>query len=355
MASSRVQPSETCVVEIDTISMQPTLSDGSSIETIQKEGIVNGELLKAIEGVYRPVLQLMKLLGAYFGDTTFNRLAHKAGPWRKESCIPRFYCCLVVAGVWLNFAKAVVSFFYGGDIYLLLLFTAWSLLVALNGTTFLIVLPLTHTRKSRFENFLRTISTIHPEKVYLEKVKAKARIHIIIFITVFLVTVTCVIIGNLILGLNLDHLEPWNQMWSGLRIIYLIFMAFGSAYWLLPFPFFCITCLLLEALFDSLHKQISLLHSRSIDVANMKKKHRKLCEVVQLADQILSALLLEIFAFLMPVTCFNFYQLVNLPDHNKLVSLVVVLFWLLSHSAMLAIITTFGSRVSEKVSYALFR
>ena len=65
----------------------------------------------------------------------------------------------------------------------------------------------------------------------------------------------------------------------------------------------------------------------------------------------LSPLLLEVVTFLIPVTCFNFYQVanVNLRLKGALVFLIINLFWLLACSAILAVIMIVESRVSEKV------
>ena len=182
---SRVTPNESCAVDIledpTSVSAQPATNDVFLVQSTFNDGNVNEEVLQAIEEAYKPVLKLMKFLGAYFGQTSLNNLIQAASRQRKESYISRFYCAVVVVGLWFNFFMPLVGIFFGGDIYLLIMFVSWCLLVALMGTTCLIILPLTITRKSRFENFLRKVFAIHIESTLLEKIKSKATVYLIVF------------------------------------------------------------------------------------------------------------------------------------------------------------------------------
>jgi len=90
----------------------------------------------------------------YYGDTTFNHLAHSPARRPKQYYTHCFYCGLVVAGLWFNFVMSLVAILYGGDFVLLIMYVSWCLLVALKATTCLILLPLTNARKSRFRCFL---------------------------------------------------------------------------------------------------------------------------------------------------------------------------------------------------------
>ena len=296
----------------------------------------------------------MKMLGMYFGDSTLSRLQPAYVPCRKNIYISRFYCGVVGVGLWFNFAIPVVSVLFGGDIFMLVIFISWCLLVALNLTTLLIVLPLTDTRKSRFEKFLRKAIAIHNGSFNLEKVKNKARVCLMVFSLLFVVSTVNNIINDVMMDLNTGIDKPWN-VWTGFRILSLLFDIYGCAVWLLSFPFFCITCLILESLFDDFLKRMSTLNSNSMcaQVVAVSSEHHKLCEVVELADSMLSPLLIQVVTFYIPVICFNFYQVANLPDlpaEGKLNVLITTLFWLLISSAILAVIMVLGSRVNEKVS-----
>ena len=131
--------------------------------------------------------------------------------------------------------------------------------------------------------------------------------YLILLCILFLVAVAGVILNDLVLGVNLGNVEPWN-LWFGFRITSMVFFVVSCGVWLLPFPFFCITCLILEALFDDLHKRMSSLHSHAMSVATLRREHHKLCKVVESAGSMLSPLVLEAVAFFIPVICFNFYQ-----------------------------------------------
>ena len=351
---SRVTPNESCTVDIledpASVSAQPATNDVSLVQSTFNDGNVNEEVLQAIEEAYKPVLRLMKLFGAYFGDTSLNNLIQASPPRRKESYISRFYCAIVVAGLWSNFFMPLISIFYGSSIYLLMLFVSWCLLVALMGTTCLIILPLTVTRKSRFENFLRKVIAISVGSAFLEKIKAKARVYLILFLLICVATMVGPTLAEVLLGMNTGKLEPWNN-WFGFRITSFLFLIYGAGVWILPLSFFCITCLILEALFDDLHKRMSLPHSNLVGIATLRREHQNLCEVVEMAGSMLSPLLLEVVTFLIPITCFSFYQTdnVNLQQEGIFVLLSLNLYWLLTSSAILAVIMIVGSRVSEKV------
>ena len=116
---SQVIPNESCVVDIledpASVSAQPATNDVSLVQSTFNDGNVDEEVLQAIEEAYKPVLRLMKLFGAYFGDTSLNNLIQTSPRRRKESYISRFYCALVCAGLWFNFFMPLVSIFFGAD------------------------------------------------------------------------------------------------------------------------------------------------------------------------------------------------------------------------------------------------
>ena len=350
--SSRVAPNESCVDEINETpaanSAEQAMNDGSLAESSQVKENVNEELLRAVQSTYKPVLKVMKLLGTYYGDTTFNNLAHNSARRPKHYYAHCFYCSLVVACLWFNFVVPLVAILYGGDFFLLIMFVSWCILVALNATTCLILLPLTNARKSRFRCFLRKAIAIQTDSVNLKKVKLKVRMHLILFCIIFLAAITGAILSDLVLNVDPGNFEPWN-VWSGFRITYAIFLVVSCGVWLFPFPFFSITCLILEAFFDDLPTRTSSLHSHTMSVATLRREHHKLCKIVESADSTLSPLLLEAVAFFIPVICFNFYQVVITFKREELtfMFLIVTLFWILDSAALLAIIMVFGSRVNK--------
>ena len=351
---SRVTPNKSCVIDIPvdptSVAAQPATNDVSLGQSTLNDGNVNEEVLQVIEAAYRPVLRLMKLFGAYFGDTSFNSLVQVSSRRRNESYISRFYCAVVVAGLWFNFAMPLVSIFFGENIYLIIMFISWCLLVALMGTTCLIVLPITFARKSRLENFLRKVIAVHIGSAFLEKIKSKARVYLIVFSLALMACIVGLILSDVVLGINIGNLEPWNS-WFGFKITNLVFLTCSSGVCCLPVSLFCITCSILEALFDDLHKRMSSPQANSMGLTPLRREHQNLCQVVEMADSMLSPLLLEVVTFFIPIICFNFHQVVNYSSRQEgtFVFLFVTLFWLLISSASLAVIMILGSRVSEKV------
>ena len=351
---SRMTPAEASVrvdYEMPSISVLPTTNDFPvADDSISDQENANEQLLKDIDEIYSPVLKLMKMFGAYYRDTNLKRLAHASGGYKKWVYLQRIYCGAVISGLWLNFVMTFVGVFLANNIYLFLMFSLWCLLIALSGTICLIVLcvPLADTGKSRFQTFLGNLIAVN-SNVNLEKVKRKSRKGIIVFCFFFVSATVGVMMLNLQLGINFAAFEPWNQ-WFGFRILCYIFSVYGMGVWLLPILFFCITCLILEELFDDLRKKMSSLHSVSaVNIKTFMMEHRKLCEVVELADKVLSPLLLEMVSLYIPLLCFNFYEAVNLPKEDKYEFFGNNLFWLITAASFLAIIMLLGSKVCEKV------
>ena len=347
---SQVKAREAWVPEANEMSAsdsrQSIINSGTSDELRDKEGNVNKELLQAVQEIYSPLLKLMKVFGAYFGHTNFSSsLLQTSGLCGKQSFAHRFYCGVAVVGLWFNFAVPLVSIFYGGPMYLLLLFDLWCLLVALNGTVCLVVLPLTDTRKSRFHSFLCSVISLHTQNINLEKVISKRRKYLTVFYFFLIPATAGSVVWDVVLGIALGSFKPWN-VWFGFRITSFLFLFIGCGFWLLPIYFVCLTCDLLEFLFDDLYKQMTSL--RSMDLPAFRVKHNTSCDLVELADKMLSPLLLLSFSLYILFLCFNLYQIANLPEEGTPVFLSICLVWLLASSIVLGAVMMFTSRVSEK-------
>ena len=310
---------------------------------------INGGLLKAIDEIYSPVLNLMALFGMYFGNTGLKHLHDVSGRKHKRGVLSGIYCVVVASGFWLNFIMSVVDVFLGENLYLYILFSLWTLLIALSATICLIVLcvPLGDSKKSQFENFLRNLLAINTN-VDLGKAKSKAKKGIITFCFLFILGVIGVIITYKVMDVTIGDVTPWKQ-WFGFTILSLIFCTYGMGVWFLPILFFCITCLILEALFDDLHKRMSSFHTFLVDIGTFKKEHCRLCEIVEFSDKVLAPLLFCLVSLYIPFICFEFYKLVNPPRKQEFVFLISNIFWLVSAAGILAVIMAFGSKLSEKV------
>ena len=165
------------------------------------------------------------------------------------------------------------------------------------------------------------------------------------------------IISNIFLDLNIGKYEPWKRLHI-LRIIIVFLLSYGVAVWF-TLPFFCITCNILEALFDDFNKRVSSLALNStVSVTALREQHQNLCQVVQKADNMISPLLFEAVGFFIPVICFTFYQITHVDLSKQKITGIgnigVNSFWLLLSSGILLMIMTFGSRVHEKVGNSIY-
>ena len=352
---ARVTPNEASVQAnhemTSSISVQPTTSEVSFVvESILRQENGNERLLrKAVNEIYSPVLKLMSLFGIGLGKTSLESLELASGCCGKLIYLQRIYCGVVVSGLWLNFCMSLSALFLGASFFLFLQFSLWCLVIALNGSISLIVLHLhlKDTRKSRFEHFLRGVLAIK-SNFNLEKVITKSRKGIIVF-TVFFITAYAGVLGTqLAFDINISNFMPWNQ-WYGFRIISALFLGFGCGVWFLPIFFLYVTCLILEEMFDELHKRMSSLHSASLNLAALKKEHHTMCELVELADKMSAPLLLAMISVYIPLICVNFYHAVMLPLEGNAVFLISNLSWLMIIAGIFAVIMFFGSNLNEKV------
>lgn len=348
---SRVSPNKTAIHGDQEVST--SANDASFVVNIQEQENDNEQPLKEIDDIYRPVLKLMTLFGIYVGKPSLKCLASNSGEGKKLSVVSIIHCFVVTSGLWLNAIMAFTEIFFEDDIYMFLMFSFWNVFVAIIGTMNLLLLRLTGNKKSRFEQFLVNVLSV-TKHVNLEQVKAKSKKGVIMF-CFFVLTLPAIIVAfELLLDINIGTFYPWNR-WSGFRILFATFLTIGFAVWLLPVIFLWITSLLLESCIDNLHKGMSPLHSIAVDLTTSKQEYHKLCEVVKLADKMLAPLLFAYISVYIPLLCFGFYNVVNLPEEDSLTFLVFNLSSLLLAAFILAVILLFGSKVSEKVLHGYLK
>ena len=163
--------------------------------------------------------------------------------------------------------------------------------------------------------------------------------------SLFIVPAIAGIVCNALLGEGMGDFMPWKMLSVISTVPHALFLAFGCIFWVLPIIFFCLTCDILESLFNDLQKRMP-----SMNLTELRKEHQRLCGVVELADKVLSPIILMIVALYMPFLCFCSYFLTHI-SNGKLAFVLVDMFWLLTSSALLAVILLYGSRVNEKVTH----
>ena len=350
--SSRVTPFQTSFLEnqeIPTSVAAPSVtSDIPFNYENQEQENAREPLLKAVEEVYNPLLRAMKIFGIYFGDDTLNLFRDTSSPHRIRHDRTRNYCCGLASGFWFNFILASTALVFDNDVYLVLMMNFWCLFIALNATISLVVLPITGAKKSRLENFFRhLLSTV--KTANLEKVKKSSRTALAVFCALFMLATAGILVGALVLtNFSIDKYKPWHE-WLGFRILSATFLIIGVGSWLLPIIFFCITSLMLETIFDDLHRRMSPSQLTPMNLGAFKIEYHQLCGVVELADKVLAPLLLAFVAVFIPLLCFSFYNVVRPSDENSQLLFVFNLLWFLLAAAILAVTLVFGSKVGDKV------
>ena len=324
------------------------------------------EMMTACQKIYSPMLRCMKLFGLYFGDTSMAKLRDADSMQCSGMMSFSFlYCIVANTCLWFNAAMVLVSLCMGGssdpvNFFMLLSGLLWDLKTALNSVICFIVLPLTTSRKSRFEKFLRNLVE---SSIDLSKLKSLSMKVLIASGVAFILSSGSTIVTFLYIPWTfVANNKPWNNWHAFTPVSAVIISIFVAGAWLFPVAFICTTSSVLENLFDQFSKRVlsncNDRHIWQLDLSTLKVEHRKLCDVVKLASDMLSPFFFVLIAAHVPLTCFCFYVSINPPrelqgDWRQVSYIVGTIFWLMLSSVTVAVIMVFGSRVNGKVSELL--
>lgn len=293
---------------------------------------------------FRPILRLMKLTGEYYGDTSLDEI-----PRGNPNVFWRFYYSILLLGQWSVLAQAITSIFYEGvnhmeNTYFLLTFSIWYLQCAVMNTMLLFIMPKSQKKSSRFSKFIRNLSETASDFSRM----TKRRVRMLLALTCCLVVCNCICIAFIDFQryISVARFRPWNGLLA-YRLLHLVFAFVDSFAWITPVSLFCVSCLLLSCMFESLQKKISTYNSGSINIGSLRQEHQNLCETVAFANKVFSPLLSVFICALVPLICLNLYQLVKC---NNTGLMITVLYWFMGVTGELTVILMFGIRVNEKVS-----
>ena len=144
--------------------------------------------------------------------------------------------------------------------------------------------------------------------------------------------------------------KPWDHHLA-IRVIEILFGILNSFAWTLPVLLFCVTCLVLEMMFETLKRK-----ANAFTIAHLRQEYLKLCGVVDLANKVFSTLVFVIVALDIPLICINIYQLINSArkksrEEADMMSIVSYLYWSVCLLCLTAVLCIFGDRVNKKVGF----
>ena len=317
------------------------------------------EMRKTLAETFGPSLSAMKLAGEFFGETSSFTELRDSNREKSSVCIWRFYSVLVVLGQWAFVVIAVTSLFYEGFMsginnFLYLMVTLiWYIQCACNTTICLIVLPLVHNKTSRFVKLISGILTTETE---FDGLRRKTLKGLSIACLVSVINSVVIVLFSIYYNGILAHFKPWNGH-AAVRVFEIALGIFDSFAWSLPVQLYCVTCLVLERMFEMLKKKVtsSLDTAHSFTIVRLRQQHLKLCDVVELADKMLSPLLLVTITLDIPLICINVYQLIKISkkwsSDTDVILFIGYLYWSVCISCLLAVLCMFGIRVNEKVCF----
>lgn len=296
------------------------------------------------------ILRLMKMTGLFYGKTPLDENQDTDS----SRCSHVLYCVVVLCGQWILFVQAMVSLFHEGvsqmsKFYLLLIFGVWYLQGAIVTTISLIVLPNRHKTPSRFTQYIRNLLTTETN---FTSIKTKSVNRLLAMVCLFAVSNTiCLLTLDVYGGVSIAKFSPWNDLFQ-YRFLHVVFGAFDSCSWSIPFLLFCVSSGLLAEMFENLKKKILSDPPSHLGIAWLRQEHHKLCETVALADKVFSPFLMATVTLDIPLICINFHQLVKAPS-SQVAFILSVAYWCVCVVTKLAIIMKFGVRVNEKVKSLL--
>ena len=347
-------PSRVYVIEIRQRPIKNTDNAGSTDEyPRQNEMSTNIQSTirqSQLSTIFSPILMAMKLSGQYFGETALAEIGR-----RRTYYISRLFSTLVVLGQWLLVVLSLTSHFHIGfstmpKFFFLLVSTIWYAQCASSTTICLVVLPLAQNRRpSRFARFRFVTNELE-----LEGMKEKAMKGLTLGCLAALINTVVVTYFSVCYGGMISIFPPWyphSDAYLAVRVIEMIFGTLDSFAWILPALTFCVTCMLLEKMFETLEDKMSKESILSFSIAHLRHEHLKLCEMVELATAVFSSLLFVIVSLDVPLMCINVHQLIKSASSQKSTIVIIsYLYWSLCIATLLGVVFMFGSRVNEKVS-----
>ena len=336
-------------VEMERVRAEASLETEPNPDVFERQGdfIDNYSLrCRELSSKLGRILRLMKLTGAYYGGTSLNENQQRDS----SRCYLRFYCAIALLGQWTFFAHAIISLFYEGlsrmrNFYVLLLFSVWSLQCALVATISLTILPMRPKNPRRFKRFITNLLSTATDFSGITMQSVNRLLALVCFFAVFNSIRHAVL--DIFGQVSLTKFRPWNGL-IHYRFLHLLFGAYCSCSWAIPFLLFCISSAILAGMFESLEKKVLSDVSSSLDLGALRREHQKLCETVALADEVFSPFLLASVISDIPLICINFHQVVKSPSSN-VTFIFCVSYWFVAAVTKLVILMKFGVRVNEKV------
>lgn len=298
----------------------------------------------------RPILQLMKLAGEYYGDSSLLET-----PQGGSSYFSRFYCTSVLLGQSVIFVQAVTSIFFEGftqmqNSYFLLMFSIWYLECVGINTICLFVLPKSQKQPSRFSKLVSSLFTKEAHLGGLTKQRLRNLLALACCAVVF--NSICLAFLDFYQCISVARFQPWNGLLA-YRLLHLVFGVFNSFAWVLPALMFCVSCTVLSGMFENLQKKLAMQNFTSINIGSLRQEHHTLCGTVALADKVFSPYLFVVMSLHIPLICFNFHQLLKNSNDDNISYIITILYWWLGLTAEVALILVFGIKVNEKVRVRL--
>ena len=298
----------------------------------------------------RPILQLMKLAGEYYGDSSLLET-----PQGGSSYCSRFYCGSVLLGQCVIFVQAVISIFFEGftqmqNSYFLLMLCIWYLECVGINTICLFVLPKSQKQPSRFSKLVSSLFTKEADLGGLTTQKLRTLLALACCAVAF--NSICLAALDFYQCISVARFQPWNGLLA-YRMLHLVFGVFNSFAWVLPTLMFCVSCTVLSGIFENLQKKLAMESFTSINIGSLRQEHHILCGTVALADKVFSPYLFVVMSLHIPLICFNFHQLLKNSNDDNISYIITILYWWLGLSAEVALILVFGIKVNEKVRVPL--
>ena len=346
------------MAQVSNVFLSSQDNDGVQQTTETAFHAVQNELHGNLTSKIGRILCLMRLTGAFYGDTSLNEERQINGA--NSNLCSRLYCGFVLLGQWTLVFMVLMSLFFEGlkhlpTFFLLLIAIFWCTQNAVVSALSLYIFPNRSENVSPFCSFLRSLCSNATETDLGRVTKQAITKLMALTCLVFFVNTSFVVLLDVFQQNSLTKLPPWNESTVCRCIIFLIF-AYNGFTWTLPLCTYCISCSLLESMFDNLQKVVTteVESSVALSVQSLRKKHRNLCETVTLANKVYSPILCAEISLDIPLLCVLLNQLVRAPTFNteNIIYFISVLYWCCTITTKLAVILNSAVRVNDKVRFS---
>ena len=284
---------------------------------------------------------------------------------RVSKKVGRLYSTVLMAILWLDFARSLSCFKKDNDIgeqlFFKILFCVWKFVVCCNFTACFRACLRRRGFLELLDDWTKEMEETHKEEPCCKYVRRKNIMYTSICWVFVVLNMTCIVLASYLTNLfEMDYqpFEPNYEYIDVVKGVCLAILLIRSCAWLLPVALFYSVCSLLRWHLHVLSEEFARIkHSETVleQLEKIRQKHQRLCKLVEQADALISPILAVQFVSSVAILCITFYIIVYPDDsddaNDALLLFFTKIFWLVVSGTTLTIFCMGAASVNSKVKF----